>query len=127
MALNIEFEGYVNEVKTFGWGAVAKMSHSQRAKNKDSGQWETVGKDYLDVVLPEGFNAGLIQEGMILNVAGTFKIETYDKRDGGVGIALKVRATQIERVERQGQRTPSDAGATLTSMGAAPVDNEMPF
>lgn len=127
MALKIEFEGYANEVKTFGWGAVVKMTHSQRAKNKDSGVWETVGKDYVDVVLPEGFNADLIKEGMILNVLGTFKVETYEKRDGTTGVSLKVRATEIEQVERQGQRATSDAGATLTSMGAAAIDNEMPF
>lgn len=127
MALKIEFEGYTNEVKTFGWGTVVKMTHSQRAKNKESGIWETVGKDYVDVVLPEGFNADLIKEGMILNVLGTFKVETYEKRDGTTGVSLKVRATDIEQVERQGQRATNDAGATLTSMGAAAIDNEMPF
>jgi len=124
MALKIEFEGYVNEVKTFGWGSVIKMTHSQRAKNKDSGQWETIGKDYLDVVLPEGFNAEQVQEGMILSINGTFKVETYPKRDGSTGIAIKVRATDIEKVDRQGTPKASDAGATLTSMGA---QEDMPF
>jgi hypothetical protein len=124
MALKIEVEGYVNEVKTFGWGTVLKMTHSQRAKNKESGQWETVGKDYLDVVLPEGFNVDLIREGMILNVLGSFKVETYAKRDGTTGIALKVRATDIEQVERQGAKS-FDAAATLTAAGAESLD--MPF
>lgn len=125
MALKIEVEGYVNEVKTFGWGAVAKMTHSQRAKNQESGQWETVGKDYLDVVLPEGYNPELVKEGAILLVAGTFKVETYAKRDGTTGIALKIRATDIEAVER-GKR--NDVAATFTAMGATPVDDsEIPF
>jgi hypothetical protein len=127
MALKIEFEGYVNEVKTFGWGTALRMSHSQRAKNKETGLWETIGKDKLDVILPDGFNPELIKEGMILNVLGSFKVETFEKRDGTLDYAFKVRATDIEQVERQGNRPTSDVGATLTSMGAAPVDNEMPF
>lgn len=127
MALKIEFEGFVNEVKTFGWGTALRMSHSQRAKNKDTGLWETVGKDKLDVILPEGFNPDLIKEGMILNVLGSFKVETFEKRDGTLDYAFKVRATDVEQVERQGNRPANDAGATLTSMGAAPVDLEMPF
>ena len=133
MALKIEFEGYVNEVKTFGWGTVLKMSHSQRAKNAASGQWETVGKDYLDVVLPEGFNPALINEGIILNVVGTFKVETYDKRDGDKGIALKVRATSVEPVERNSYsnkpdyaaKPVNDASANLAAAGAEALD--MPF
>lgn len=127
MALKIEFEGYVNEVKTFSWGSVVKMSHSQRAKNKDTGLWETIGKDYLDVVLPEGYNAEQVKEGTILNVFGTFKVETYTKNDGSTGVALKVRANSLEQVERQGQRPAVDAGAALTSIGATQIDNEMPF
>lgn len=122
MALKIEFEGYVNEVKTFNWGSVLKMTHSQRAKNQESGQWETVGKDYLDVVLPDGFNADAIQESMILNITGTFKVETYAKRDGTTGVAMKVRATAVEKVDRQ--RPAFDATATLTAMS---VQENMPF
>lgn len=129
MALKIEFEGYVNEVKNFSWGAVVKMSHSQRAKNKDTGLWETIGKDYIDVVLPEGFNAAQINEGMILNVFGTFKVETYPKNDGSTGVAIKVRATDVSNVERQsGYAAKPDAGAALRSVGATPVAPEdMPF
>lgn len=100
MALNIEFEGYVNEIKVFGWGTVAKMSHSQRAKNDTTGEWETVGKDYLDVTLPEGAVAP--EENSIAKVTGTFKTSTYEKRDGTTGIAIKVRAQMIESVDRRG-------------------------
>lgn len=127
MALKIEFEGYVNEVKPFSWGTALRMSHSQRAKNKDTGIWETVGKDKLDVILPEGFNADLVKEGMLLNVLGTFKVETFEKRDGTLDYAFKVRATDIEQVERQGNRPANEqAASTLTSMGATSLD-EMPF
>ena len=119
MALNIEFEGYVNEVKQFSWGTVAKMSHSQRAKNEATGEWETVGYDYLDVTLPEGADAP--GENSIARVAGTFKIVTFEKRDGSTGVALNVRAQSIETVERN--RNPVDAVAKiLAPMGATEVD-----
>lgn len=120
MAMNIQFEGYVNEVKQFGWGNVAKVSHNQRAKN-DAGQWETVGKDYLDVTLPEG---AIVDEGSIIRVEGTFKVDTYAKRDGSTGVAIKVRAQSVAPVERG-----SRAAAPKTSIpdGWEPVDPALPF
>lgn len=121
MALNIQFEGYVNEVKQFGWGSVAKVSHNQRAKN-DAGEWETVSKDYLDVTLPEG---AIVDEGSIVRVEGTFKVSTYDKRDGSTGVAIKVRAQSVTPVERGGK--PAAAKATEIPAGWEPVDTNMPF
>lgn len=97
MAITVEFEGYVNEVKAFSWGNVAKVSHSQRAKNDATGQWETVGKDYLDVTLPDGVT---VADNSIVKVRGSLKVSTYDKKDGTTGVALKVRAYEIEAVER---------------------------
>ena len=116
MAITVTFEGYVNEVKTFSWGTVAKVSHSQRAKN-DAGVWETVGKDYLDVTVPEGVT---VSENQIVKVTGTLKVGTYDKKDGTVGIALKVRGQEITAVER------------VKAVNTAPnqpalADDEMPF
>lgn len=105
MALNIQFEGYVNEVKQFSWGAVAKVSHSQRAKNEATGQWETVGKDYFDVTLPDG---QAVDEGSLVKVVGTLKVGTYEKKDGGTGIALKVRAQEISAVERRSSNAVDD-------------------
>lgn len=99
MAINVVFEGYVNEVKTFGWGDVARVSHAQRAKNDATGQWETVGKDYFDVTLPAG---AAVSEGSVIQVTGTLKVGTYDKKDGTVGISLKVRAQEVVPVDRRG-------------------------
>lgn len=104
MAINIEFEGYVNEVKGFSWGWVAKVAHSQRAKNEQTGQWETVGKDYIDVTLPDGVN---VNENTIVRVKGTLKVGTYEKKDGTTGVALKVRAQEVTPVERGGNNTPA--------------------
>lgn len=98
MALNIEFEGYVNEVKTFDWGRVAKLSHAQRAKNQTTGEWETVGKDYIDVTLPD--DAISPTENTIVNVRGSLKVSTYQKLDGTTGVGMKVRAKEISPVVR---------------------------
>lgn len=114
MAVNVIFEGFVNEVKTFGWGTVAKVSHSQRAKNDQTGQWETVGKDYFDVTLPEGVT---VTEDQIVRVEGTLKVGTYDKKDGTTGISLKVRAQDVSEVQRR--RDPVDVVKdTLGAFGA---------
>lgn len=126
MAVNVIFEGFVNEVKPFSWGTVAKVSHSQRAKNDATGQWETVGKDYFDVTLPEGVT---IPEGELVRVEGTLKVGTYDKKDGTTGVALKVRAQSVRKVERG----PRDAVAAAKEVLApvpdswTAVDTELPF
>lgn len=127
MAVNVVFEGFVNEVKPFSWGTVAKVSHSQRAKNDATGQWETVGKDYFDVTLPEGVT---IPEGDLVRVEGTLKVSTYDKKDGTIGIALKVRAQSVRKVER-GQRDAVAAAkevlAPVPDSWTAVEDTELPF
>jgi len=126
MAVNVIFEGFVNEVKPFSWGTVAKVSHSQRAKNDATGQWETVGRDYFDVTLPEGVT---IPEGELVRVEGTLKVGTYDKKDGTTGVALKVRAQSVRKVERG----PRDAVAAAKEVLApvpdswTAVDTELPF
>lgn len=118
MAINIEFEGYVNETKGFSWGWVAKVAHSQRAKNETTGQWETVGKDYIDVTLPDGVT---VQENTIVRVKGTLKVGTYDKKDGTCGVALKVRAQEVTPVERGGNSAPAGIPTSWDN------SNEMPF
>ena len=129
MALNIEFEGFVNEVKTFDWGTVARMSHSQRAKN-DAGQWETIGKDYLDVTLPAGET---VAEGGLVKVKGTFKVSTFDKKDGTTGIAIKVRAQEVSVVIPRGSdRQPGGNTQHIENKWAVPGDwtplsDEAPF
>lgn len=107
MAIQIEFEGYVNEVKALAWGNVAKVAHSQRAKNETTGQWETVGKDYFDVTLPDGV---VVNEGDIVAVRGTLKANGYLKNDGTAGVGMKVRAVAVSTVNRVARSVdPDDA------------------
>lgn len=105
MAIQIEFRGYVNEVRTFDWGTSYSVSHNQVKKTPD-GKWETVGKDYFSVVGPAGF-----QENDQVTVKGTLKTKFYDKKDGsGKGVALQVRAQEMNRVERE---TPKQSSPVL--------------
>lgn len=94
MAVHIEFEGYVNEVKSFDWGTVYNVSHRQSIKNA-AGQWETAGYDYFDVTGPAGF-----EKDDKVKVKGRLKTKRYDKRDGSKGISLQIRADEMSKMEK---------------------------
>ncbi|CAB4152920.1 hypothetical protein UFOVP609_34 [uncultured Caudovirales phage] len=106
MALNIEFEGYVNEIKQFDWGTVVQMSHAQRAKNQTTGEWETVGKDYIDVTVPTGMSVPA--QNSVAVIIGSLKVGTYAKKDGSTGVSLKVRAKDI-RPGSRGKSAPAES------------------
>jgi single-stranded DNA-binding protein len=95
MALNITFDGYVQEVKQFQWGTVAVVSHAHRAKD-DNGQWQTVGRDYIDVTLPDGFTA---EQDTKVRVTGSLKVDAYTNKNGEAKPRLKVRATDFGLVD----------------------------
>lgn len=118
MTLKIEFDGYVNEVKQFDWGTVASVAHAQRAKNA-AGEWETVGKDYVDVTLPDGVTA---VENTKVHVVGSLKPEAYLNKNGEAKPRLKVRAWEFEQVERT-----EFAAAPVGAPALAPVDDDLPF
>ena len=94
MAVNIEFTGFINGVRPFDWGHVYDIAHSQMMKD-EQGEWKVVGKDYFSVTGPAVF-----EEGDQVTVVGTFKTKVYEKKDGSKGIALNVRAKDMQRKER---------------------------
>lgn len=100
MAIQIEFTGYINEVKKFEWGTVYDISHAQRA-SKDNGEWETVGYDYFSVVGDPGFEAN-----QRVSVKGRLKTKRYTKKDGGTGVSLEIRAESIELFSREETDAP---------------------
>jgi len=116
MALNIQFEGFVQEIKEFGWGTVVTVVHNQRAKNDATGQWETVGKDYLDVTTDGPIPA----KDTKVSVQGRLKVSTYQKRDGSTGVALKVAGATISEATR------GNAVAAAKEI-LEPLDSGMPF
>jgi single-stranded DNA-binding protein len=128
MALNIEFDGWLNEVKTLDWGTVFVVTHDNRAKN-DAGNWETVSKDWIDVTVPQSDVEAVISAtggAGLVHVTGTLKVGTYDKRDGSTGIKYRVRATSVKPVQRGGNRDV--VTTTHAFQNPAPVDDtELPF
>lgn len=101
MALLLSFTGFVEEVKTFSWGSVVTVSHSHRQKN-DAGQWETTGRDYIDVTIdPASEFAWLLQakKGLRVAVSGNVKVSTYEKRDGTSGVRFKLWPKEIDTFE----------------------------
>jgi single-stranded DNA-binding protein len=119
MAIKVEFDAWLNDVKSFDWGHVAKVAHDQRARN-DSGEWETVGKDYLDVTITAEQLAA-IDGASKVRVVGNLKAGTYQKQDGSTGVSLKVRAVDIFPIDRASQ---DPVGVIKSVLGAS---EDVPF
>lgn len=101
MALSLSFTGFVEEVKTFDWGSVVTVSHSNRQKNPQ-GEWETTSRDYIDVSVDPGSEFDWLlqaQKGTRISLSGNTKISTYPKKDGSSGVRIKVWPKQAELVE----------------------------
>ena len=97
MAVQVEFEGYVKEIKPFNWGTVYTVAHRQVTKNAQD-QWETAGYDYFEVSVEAG--GPKLEDDSKVKVVGTLKTKRFDKRDGSKGVALKVWAKSIEPMEK---------------------------
>ena len=118
MAISINFEGWIQDRKDFDWGTVLKISHDQRAKNPATGEWETVGKDYFDVTVTTD-QLHLIGDAKLVAVAGTLrKVDTFAKKDGSTGVALKVKALELTPVQR-GQKVAASAPEIPSSWTAS--------
>jgi hypothetical protein len=116
MAIRVEFDGWIKEIRQFDWGVVYVVSHPQRRKNHQ-GEWETEDYDYLDVSGNPGF-----QVDDRIRVTGNLKTKRYDKKDGsGKGIALQVRSETITKVERNSHVNPAHQ-ATLNKVTASVPD-----
>lgn len=117
MAIEVKFTGFVNEVKKFEWGTVLKVSHNQVKKNP-AGQWETVARDYLDVIVS---NDVQFVENDRIDVVGKLKTKFFDKKDGSKGVSLEVRGDEV--VKSGKSSTPQ----TVIPSSWAPVDEDLPF
>jgi hypothetical protein len=91
MAIQIEFTGFVQDVKVFNWGNVAKVTHNQVRKDAN-GNWENIGYDNFDVILPDGVT---VAKNDKITVRGRFKSKKYNKNDGSFGLSLEVKAQEI--------------------------------
>jgi len=115
MAVQVEFEGYVKEIKPFNWGTVYTVAHRQVIKNAQD-QWETAGYDYFEVS-----SDVKIPEDAKVRVKGTLKTKRFDKRDGSKGIALQVRAAELEEIAKPA--SVSDMQGIWPDVKQIPEDN----
>jgi len=104
MAIEATFTGWLNDKKDFDWGTVLKMSHSVRRKD-ESGQWQTVGKDYIDVIIPaekseELRHALAAPVPCRMDVTGNAKPAHYTNAQGEVVSYLKIWANAVEVQEQ---------------------------
>lgn len=121
MAIEIKFQGFINEVKQFDWGTVYDIAHNQVRKDAQ-GNWETVGKDYFSVVAEPGYG-----KGDKVEVVGRMKTKLYDKKDGSKGVSLQVRAESINILRKgnssfDGPTTP-EVQAIWPDVKQIPDDN----
>jgi single-stranded DNA-binding protein len=94
MAIKIEFEGYVQEVRKLDWGVVYNVSHRQSKQNAQ-GQWEVVGYDNFEVT-----SEGNFEKGDRVRVMGNFKSRPFQRQDGSKGLALHIWAKEMTKVAK---------------------------
>jgi len=125
MAINIEFQGFINEVKPFNWGTVYDISHNQVRKTPE-GKWETIGRDYFSVIAPEGQDT--LSKDDRVSVKGRMKTKTYEKRDGTQGKSLEVRAEEITVLTAGSQTEDKTGHAAVNAIWpVVQIPEEAPF
>jgi len=88
----VEVTGWLNDIKSFDWGTVFKLSVDVRAKNA-AGEWETTDKTIYDCTIGEQFTTQAKQVKVSGRISG---VNTYAKKDGTTGVSIKVRAEFID-------------------------------
>jgi hypothetical protein len=118
MAMEITFSGWLNDIKKFDWAYVLKCAHHVRKKNGDT--WETVSKDYIDVIVEDLSQFPQITEDSVpcrIKVTGNFKPASYERTDQSgereTILYTKVWAKDIEILEG--------------SQGASAAMDDVPF
>lgn len=129
MAIEIKFDGFIEDIRAFDWGTVYNVSHTQWKKTGD--EFESIGKDYLDVITD---NANGAEVGDKVRVIGKMKTKRFNKKDGSAGIALNVRAEPFEIVKKgQGDNRGSEKTGHAAMNEIWPVaeipgaDDQAPF
>jgi hypothetical protein len=88
----IELTGWLNDVREFDWGTALKVSVDVRKKTPE-GTWETVDKTVYDVTTDGKTPLEDVKQVTVKGrITGT---NTFQKRDGSTGAAVKVRAESI--------------------------------
>jgi len=89
----VEITGWLNDTKAFSWGTAFKLAVDVRAKNADTGEWETTDKTIYDCTIGEQFSSDAKQVRVSGRITG---VNTYAKKDGTTGVSIKVRAEFVD-------------------------------
>ena len=121
----IELTGWLNDVREFDWGTALKVSVDVRKKTPE-GTWETVDKTVYDVTTDgktplEGVKQVTVKD----RITGT---NTFQKRDGSTGSAVKVRAESIVIAsDKRNEAAIMETWPTAQIGQLEPIDQGAPF
>ena len=121
----IELTGWLNDVREFDWGTALKVSVDVRKKTPE-GTWETVDKTTYDVTT-DGKTP--LEDVKQVTVKGRITAtNTFQKRDGSTGSAVKVRAESIVIAsDKRNEAAIMDTWPTAQIGQAEPIDQGAPF
>jgi len=121
----IELTGWLNDVKEFSWGTALKVSVDVRKKTPE-GTWETVDKTIYDVTTDGKTPLEDVKQVTVKGrITGT---NTFQKRDGSTGAAVKVRAESIVIAsDKRNEAAIMDTWPTAQIGQAEPIDQGAPF
>ena len=121
----IELTGWLNDVKEFSWGTALKVSVDVRKKTPE-GTWETVDKTVYDVTTDGKTPLEDVKQVTVKGrITGT---NTFQKRDGSTGSAVKVRAESIVIAsDKRNEAAIMDTWPTAQIGQAEPIDQGAPF
>jgi len=121
----IELTGWLNDVKEFSWGTALKVSVDVRKKTPE-GTWETVDKTAYDVTTDGKTPLEDVKQVTVKGrITGT---NTFQKRDGSTGAAVKVRAESIVIAsDKRNEAAIMDTWPTAQIGQAEPIDQGAPF
>jgi len=121
----IELTGWLNDVKEFSWGTALKVSVDVRKKTPE-GTWETVDKTIYDVTTDGKTPLEDVKQVTVKGrITGT---NTFQKRDGSTGAAVKVRAESIVIAsDKRNEAAIMETWPTAQIGQAEPIDQGAPF
>ena len=121
----IELTGWLNDVREFDWGTALKVSVDVRKKTPE-GTWETVDKTVYDVTTDGKTPLEDVKQVTVKGrITGT---NTFQKRDGSTGAAVKVRAESIVIAsDKRNEAAIMDTWPTAQIGPAEPIDQGAPF
>lgn len=114
---------WVNALDETKFGFVLKCASSESRKNPETGEWDNGEKVSFDIVGDAALLKQFQDAKAIRVTAGRLtKFRAFEKKDGGLGIAVRVFATGIEEItfESKAETVDQDDARKYGQSWAAP-------